>query len=147
MIKLLALFGLCICSLWVGLGIRSNLKRKKELTQELVSITDKIKAEITFAKSFLPDIMKKISVSEEIREIIDKKGENTPFNEGETETISSFFDDLGSSDLDGEVVKLGMARSKFADMADKARASYEKNGMLAVKLSLLIGVMIVILFV
>lgn len=125
-----------------------HFKRRKELFEEMLSIIDRIKEEISFKKSYYEEILSKLKISKEILSVKNKEDkERTPFSEEEKEEISGFFDSLGSADLDGETEKLVESKRKFTSRAQKAESFYDKNGKLSIKLGILFGVAVFIAFI
>lgn len=148
MIKLVCLIVILICSSFVGYCFCLHFKRRKELFEEMVSIIDKIKEEISFKKSYYEEILSKLKISKEILSVKNKEEKDrTPFSEEEKEEIRDFFDSLGSADLDCETEKIAESKRRFISRAQKAENFYNKNGKLSIKLGILFGVAVFIAFI
>lgn len=147
MIKLVILIVLCLCIVLIGYCIFLHLKRRRDLFKELESIVDNIKDEIVFRKNFLSDIIKKLNLSQELKQIFDEDYSKTPFTDDEKKEIEQFFSLLGKSDIDGEKSKLEQAKEKFKHMGKLAENQYEKNGKLAIKLCTLFAIALFIFLI
>lgn len=147
MIKTVLIVVLCFCCALVGYLISLHMKRRKNLFLELERAIDMIKSEISFKKNYLGQILDELNLSQEIKSLLSGDDKKSPFNDKEKELIVDLFENLGKTDLDGEIEKLENAKSKFSVFAKDASAVYEKNGKLAVKLGLLFSFALLIMLI
>ena len=147
MIRIVVVVVLACAVALVGYIYNLHLKKRRDLFFELEKAIDEMKSQIVFSKNFIKDIVNNLSLSKEIRNILDDNIENSPFKKEEIEKIKELFSSIGKSDLDGEKVKLEMAKQKFEEMSKNAEKSYNQNGKLSIKLGMLFGVAIFIFLV
>lgn len=147
MIKTILIVVLCSCCAMVGYLISIHMKRRKNLLLEIERAIDTIKNEISFKKKYLGQILNELNLSQEIKSLIRGEDQKTPFKDKEKELILDLFENLGKSDVDGEIEKLENAKLKFNNLAKEVSSVYEKNGKLSIKLGLLFSVALLIMLI
>ena len=147
MIRIVVVVVLACAVALVGYIYNLHLKKRRDLFFELEKAIDEMKSQIVFSKNFIKDIVNNLSLSKDITNILEENYENSPFRKEEIKKIKELFSSIGKSDLDGEKVKLEMAKQKFEEMSKNAEKSYNQNGKLSIKLGMLFGVAIFIFLV
>lgn len=147
MIRIVVVVVLACAVALVGYIYNLHLKKRRDLFFELEKAIDEMKNQIVFSKNFIKDIVNNLSLSKDITNILEENYENSPFKKEEIKKIKELFSSIGKSDLDGEKVKLEMAKQKFEEMSKNAEKSYNQNGKLSIKLGMLFGVAIFIFLV
>lgn len=147
MIRIVVVVVLACAVALVGYIYDLHLKKRRDLFFELEKAIDEMKSQIVFSKNFIKDIVNNLSLSKDITNIMEENYENSPFRKEEIKKIKELFSSIGKSDLDGEKVKLEMAKQKFEEMSKNAEKSYNQNGKLSIKLGMLFGVAIFIFLV
>ncbi len=147
MIRIVIIIVLACSVALVGYIFNLHLKKRRDLFFELEKAIDEMKNQIVFSKNFIKDIVSNLSLSKDIRNILEDNYENSPFKKEEIEKIKELFGSVGKSDVDGEKAKLEMAKQKFEEMSNNAEKSYNQNGKLSIKLGMLFGLAIFIFLV
>lgn len=144
-IFLLALCTVC-CGL-IGVKIKSYYKKRSEIYEELHGFVRKVKTEISFKKNYLDDVLKGSDCSREVRAIVDGVGTVNALNEKERKEVSQIFQDIGKSDINEDILNLDKAIESLDNKSKLSQKEYSSKGVLAVKIGLLIGIGIFIIFV
>ena len=154
------LYGLIVfCSGYIGYLISDSYKMKFLYFSELNSLIEKLKVDIGFfqnkvrgvlsgfrCRSLRPTIVAYLNYldsdrSKPLKSFIC----NIDFPSEEKEIIESFFDSLGATDVDEQKKILDSYGILFEGFESKRKIAYEKSGKMYFKLSIFIGIGLVVL--
>ena len=144
-IFLLALCAVC-CGL-IGVKIKNYYKKRSEIYEELHGFVKKVKTEISFKKNYLDDVLRGSNCSSEVKALVCGNGTGSVLNEKERKEVLQIFQDMGKSDINEDVFHLDKAIEELEERSKMSQKEYSSKGTLAVKVCLLIGVGIFIIFV
>ena len=150
------------CCGYVGFQLSSAMKNKYQYFRDLVLLIDKLIVDIGFFQTNLVDVLQKYEFSQMLKNTINKylefllSGKNSNIEEtlflkelsnDENKIVSAFFLSLGSCAVDEQKNFLLNYKSIFNSFAQKHLEEYEKKGKMFFKISVLIGLAIVVLII
>lgn len=156
---LLLLF-LIVC--YIGYGILSYYKKRAKIYEDLISFINCLNVEISFLKTNLIKIVEKEKTDycKEFNDILNKfydkllSKESSCFeckcellNDNENKEISDFFNCLGKTDIKQQQMSIEHYKNKFLQHSSRFVQERDKNGVVGLKLSILLGLALCIVLI
>lgn len=137
MIKILtSLAIIIICSL-IGMICNSSLKHKAILYRQFADFNDKLILNMKYNRKCVDEILQEFSeLKEYIKEITIKGGDSF---------ILDYFNNVGKTDSNSQIAYLETKSVEIKEERDKKVEKYDKYGPLYLKLSFMVGILIVVI--
>ena len=153
MIKFLLIVGIEICGVSCGVIIHNHFLNRLQFFKDFEKACKNIVGEIAFLKTDKFTLLSKLDFhSKNTKEFRDKyimygKGFSNILNENENIFFNEFLDSIGSNNVDGEVYNLGYYERLIKEYISTSQEKYNKYGVLAIKLSIIISALLVIILI
>lgn len=161
LIKLFLLITIFVCCVLIGVLFSKFFKRKRDFYLDLVSFCDSAKLNISYSRLKLSEIIDnnfqnysndfKNFLNEYQRNIIcDKEKLKDLINfldKSSSDEIVDFFCSIGKMTKDEEIENFEINNKRFIQKKDMAIENYNKYSSLFIKLFVVCGLMLVIIFV
>ena len=160
---LLALMvGLCI---YIGYMFSRKYKTRANFFQALVMLCQKFDVEINYSRERLKNIFSSLDEKQKHKlhgidnNYISYMNKETPLErdflfknikflkEEEKDVIFMFFKNLGRSDVDSQSKEIKNFQTRFEALSSSANTDNKKYGSLSIKLGIIAGLVIVVLFI
>ncbi len=159
---LIAIASLCI---FVGYAYSKKYRRRANFFSALVMLCQKFDVEIKFSRERIKNIFENIDpkhkqnlcgLTDNFIQFIDQQipleketlFKNITFlKEQEKDVIFMFFKSLGRSDVDSQSQETKNFQSRFETLASSATNENKKYGSLSVKLGVIVGIFLIVLFI
>lgn len=130
-----------------------KLQRRRKYLSTILLFLNRLQATITFRKDDIEEIVFNLA-DDELAPLknaennhYEKIIENLNFNNKDRELLSSFFKDLGTTDIDGELSHIKMYQELFSEQYKLSKEDIKNNGKLYRMLGLFSGLAFVVLFI
>ena len=157
-ICILCLFGLIV---YVGYGILSYYKKRKQFYQDLIDFINYLNTEIAFLKTDLISIIDKNcnKYHNELNELLllyltnIKAGKQNfdanikVLSKEENLELNNFFNSLGKTNIEEQKVCIAHYKSRFCEQKQKSEEDVNKNGIVAFKLCIVVGIGVCIVLI
>lgn len=166
MIKVVLIFILVLSCISIGILISNYFKKRKQFFNELTNLLGLISDHIKYGNEKISQIVKKCSKSnyeftiflERYLAYIENKISKDEFfnhiqktlyflSEQEVKLIYEIFESLGDFDENGELNKLELSKKKVEDMLKTSTNDKNKFSPFFIKLSVLLGLFLFIIFI
>ena len=138
----------------IGILIYLNYNSKKNVYKCLVDFCDCSLLEIKFNKTNFKKIINKYikSCNFEMKNILNSYLERKPYNSKilnseENEVVQNFLCSIGKKDVDGEVDNISKYKEIFKLSYEKAKEDEKKHGVISLKISIVIGLLLAIILI
>ncbi len=163
--KIILIIVVFICCVFIGLKISQYYKKRKKFFNSLCSYCDNLKISISYSQEKLNNITQKFikeqqdefaKLLKDFEFFIQNKISENEFrnckelyflNKDEKEDIMCFFCSLGNMAKDEEIEKIEISTLKFQNYYKKVSDDYKKFSSLYLKLFIVIGLAVVIIFI
>ena len=163
--KLLLLSLIAIIAIYIGYLFSKQYKTRANFFQAMVLLCQKFDVEINFSRERLKNIFNSLDekhkkklhgIDNNFISFIDKEMtlekenlfKNIKFlKEDEKDIIFMFFKSLGRSDVDSQSKEIKNFQSRFEGLSSSAAAENKKYGSLSIKLGIIAGLVIIVLFI
>ena len=163
--KIVLMIVLSAVCLFFGGRFYFKYKRRKNFFEALVYLCQKFDIEINYSRERFKNIFLNLDdkYKKDLKGIdgnyiafIDKESpldkdslfKNMTFlKDSEKELIFSFFKTLGRSDVDSQSKEIKNFQSRFESIANNAQSENKKYGSLSIKLGIIAGLLIVVIFI
>ena len=153
-IKLIIIIIGALLIVLIGIIIKYRFKKKCIYLENLLEIANYLKIEISFNKTNIKEIIKKIdnaNLSEEIKKVLQRYNEQNIFilellKENENKLVDSYFNSVGQSDLQTAISLTEKFIFELNILNEKYRQEYIKNGNLILKLCICLSLVFMIIF-
>ena len=151
--KLLLIIGIVICCVLIGLGIKQYLFNRYRLYSDFKEFCKQINSEIVFLKTDKFTLINKQRfenkhINEFLKDYVNKGvGNSRMLKEEENLKLNEFLDSIGKKDVSGEIDNLSYYESQIAKSCLVAEEYYNKYGLFAVKMSIIVGSLIAIVLI
>lgn len=162
MLTIIAGSMLFIASSYIGMQVKRHYAKRKQYIADLLEFIEHYENQISYLKTPLNEIIakycdnKKGEIVKMLHRLIEylnnkKLGEETLqsslLSRGENQAIMSYFLAIGASNMANELNKIKSIKGVIISMLGKSREQYNKNGLLAYKLGVLIGIALMLIVV
>ena len=153
MIKWLLIVGIIVCGVMTGVLIHNHFLSRFQLFKDFEKACKNIVGEISFLKTDKLTLISKLEFNNKYaKEFRDKyillgKGYSRVLSESENQFLNEFLDSIGKNNVDGEVYNLGYYEQLIKEHISASQEKYERYGVLAIKLSIIISALIVIILI
>lgn len=163
--KYFLLISLVFITTFIGYLFSKKYKTRSNFFQALLYLCQKFDIEINFSRERLKNIFENIDeknkgylkgINTNFISFIDKetsldkdnlfKGINF-LKDDEKDVIFTFFKSLGRSDVDSQSKEIKNFQTRFETFSSQANQDNKKYGSLSVKLGLVVGLLIVVIFI
>ena len=163
--KIVILAILLVISIYIGYIFSKKYKTRENFFSALVMLCQKFDVEINYSRQRLKNIFSSLDekqkkalcgISDNFLSFIDKetplekeflfKGINF-LKEDEKDLIFMFFKSLGRSDVDSQSKEIKNFQSRFESLTTSAINENKKYGKLSIKLGIVLGLFIFVLFI
>ena len=163
--KLLLLVLIACLAIYIGFIFSKKYKKRENFFLALVMLCQKFDVEINYSRQRLKNIFSSLDdkqkkslhgIDKNFLSFIDKESpldKNFLFNginflkEDEKDVIFMFFKNLGRSDVDSQSKEIRNFQNRFESFSTSAINENKKYGSLCIKLGIVAGLFIVILFI
>lgn len=163
--KFLLLIFLAGITTFIGYSFSKKYRLRADFFQSIVMLCQKFDVEINFSRERVKNIFlnldekhkkKLYGIDRNYISFLDQEGElnkellfkNISFlKEDEKDMLLMFFKSLGRSDLDSQSKEIKNFQSRFDGISTSVAADNKKYGSLSIKLGLIAGLFIVVLFI
>lgn len=140
---------------YIGYSIMSYFKNRKSFFNDLVSFCKSYISEIKFSKENISKIIEKFYTSYKMpfKNFLLHYNQNKLImksnflNNHELCEIKNFFDQLGSKDINGELLHINNYLTTFEKFSQSASQDLDKKGKLYFKLILILGALLLLIIV
>lgn len=165
MLKILLLLTIFVCCLLIGLGINNYYKKRKNFYCDLSNFCENCKVHISYANTKLGQIVEKMinEMGRDFGELLENFEKYTKnqiekeeffyrnklnfLNPSERKDVLDFFLKLGEFDKNEELEKIESSKINFDERKTKTSSDYKKFSSFYLKLFVIIGLAIVIIFI
>lgn len=153
MIKLFLMVGIVVCCALIGAVIKNYLYVRAEIFKDFNGLCKSISNEISFLKTDKFTILKNNGdLSKQSKVIIDDyvvlgKADSIFLKNYENKAINDLLSSIGKKDVDGELNNLTYHQNLMENYHKKNEDIYVKYGVFSIKISIIIGALIVIFLI
>lgn len=130
-----------------------KLQKRRKYLSTILLFLNRLQATITFRKDDIEEIVFNLA-DDELAPLknaennhYEKIIENLNFNNKDRELLSSFFKDLGTTDINGELSHIKMYQELFSEQYKLSKEDIKNKGKLYRMLGLFSGLAFVVLFI
>lgn len=163
--KFIILILIALICIFIGYIFSKKYKTRSNFFQALLYLCQKFDIEINYSRERLKNIFLNLDdkYKKDLKGIdgnyiafIDKESpldkdslfKNITFlKDSEKELIFSFFKTLGRSDVDSQSKEIKNFQNRFESIANNAQSENKKYGSLSIKLGIIAGLLIVVIFI
>ena len=156
--KYLVCGGILIGFTYIGMCIRSKLTAKHQFLNQLCQFIEDFLINVTYTKMPLEEYIKSKDCTSGFNKFLlnyynyrtnktDIKPIIKNFSEAEANQVFEFLDKIGATDSSGQIEILSNYKIIFANLLNSSCEKKQKYGSLAIKMSVLIGLLVVLLCV
>ena len=163
--KFIILIAIAVCCIYVGYAYSKKYRRRAKFFSALVMLCQKFDVEIKFSRERIKNIFENIDqkhkqnlcgLTDNFILFIDQQTsleketlfKNITFlKEEEKDVIFMFFKTLGRSDVDSQSQETKNFQSRFETLSSSATNENKKYGSLSVKLGVIVGLFLIVLFI
>ena len=164
MVKVLLLVVIFVLAVFIGISINSYFTNRKKFFQEFSNFLEYLKIQVSFQKSKIKQLVeeyKKQNIDENFMKLLDdyllyltNLNAEVPFEvkldilkENEKSIISRVFMSIGRFNSDGEVANIHNALKEANSLLIDAQENQKKYGAVSVKLSIALGLLLIIVII
>ena len=164
MVKVLLLVVIFVLAVFIGISINSYFTNRKKFFQEFSNFLEYLKIQVSFQKSKIKQLVeeyKKQNIDENFIKLLDdyllyltNLNAEVPFEakldilkENEKSIISRVFMSIGRFNSDGEVANIHNALKEANSLLIDAQENQKKYGAVSVKLSIALGLLLIIVII
>ncbi len=164
MVKVLLLVVIFVLAVFIGVSINSYFTNRKKFFQEFSNFLEYLKIQVSFQKSKIKQLVeeyKKQNIDENFMKLLDdyliyltNLNAEVPFEaklailkENEKSIISRVFMSIGRFNSDGEVANIHNALKEANSLLIDAQENQKKYGAVGVKLSIALGLLLIIVII
>ena len=164
MVKVLLLVVIFVLAVFIGISINSYFTNRKKFFQEFSNFLEYLKIQVSFQKSKIKQLVeeyKKQNIDENFMKLLDdyllyltNLNAEVPFEvkldilkENEKSIISRVFMSIGRFNSDGEVANIHNALKEANSLLVDAQENQKKYGAVSVKLSIALGLLLIIVII
>ena len=164
MVKVLLLVVIFVLAVFIGISINSYFTNRKKFFQEFSNFLEYLKIQVSFQKSKIKQLVeeyKKQNIDENFMKLLDdyllyltNLNAEVPFEvkldilkENEKSIISRVFMSIGRFNSDGEVANIHNALKEANSLLVDAQENQKKYGAVGVKLSIALGLLLIIVII
>ena len=150
--KIFILVTIVFCFVYIGYSIKLYFKNRNNFFKSLLDFVSIYKNEISFSKDSLKRILDTHRFEKDfdkfIRDFSILKIDYPKYIlDNEKLEINKFLDSIGTKDIDGEIQMVNSFENKFKLVFENTTTDLVKKGGLALKLSLVLGLLLAILLI
>ena len=163
--KIVLLAILASIAIYIGFLISKKYKTRANFFQAIIMLCQKFDVEINYSRERLKNIFASLDEKQKKKlkgidknyiAFIDKESplekdflfKNIKFlKEDEKDILFMFFKNLGRSDVDSQSKEIKNFQTRFENLADQANNENKKYGSLSIKLGIIAGLVIIVLFI
>lgn len=164
MVKVLLLVVIFVLAVFIGISINAYFTNRKKFFQEFSNFLEYLKIQVSFQKSKIKQLVeeyKKQNIDENFMKLLDdyliyltNLNAEVPFEaklailkENEKSIISRVFMSIGRFNSDGEVANIHNALKEANSLLIDAQENQKKYGAVGVKLSIALGLLLIIVII
>ncbi len=153
--KIFILLVIAVFVVYIGVGIKRYYRNREKILNEIIQFCNIFENDLRFNKNAISQIVSDnlSKFDKEFAKVLKAYFlENTMIdckylNKKEQEMLEKFFQSLGKNDEDGEIRNLNNYRTELTKIKDDGLSECKKYGEFSVKISLIIGALIVVIFI
>lgn len=163
--KIFVLIILICVSTYVGYAFSKKYKQRANFFMALIGLCQKFDVEINYSRERVKNIFNNLDeklkrnlqgIDENYVECIEKKShieageifKNITFlKDNEKDIILPFFKSLGRSDVESQSREIKNYQSRFESLSSQSQQENKKYGSLSIKLGLILGLLVAVIFI
>ena len=152
--KIFLLLVIAILIVYIGVQIRAYYRRREKILNDIIQFCNIFENDLRFNRNSVSQIVKdNISkFDKEFAKVLEayishgKITECKFLNKKEQDLLEKFLNSLGKSDEEGEIRNLNNYRTELMRVKEEGLADCKKYGDLSIKMSVIIGALVLVIF-